>query len=156
MDTPYKWPPGRDYRGYSIRTLFCRVPFGEPHVGSNATASLWQCGVNLRAHGGLKRHQAFEVGGETPEPWWAHTLRATHTIVGARMERIQPTNPEPTPGEEPTAQWERRRPRDWASDCGDINPRLITLRGRSMRSRITSLYPCADAVHIYTGPIVPR
>ena len=61
MDTPYKWPPGRDYRGYSIRTLFCRVPFGEPHVGSNATASLWQCGVNLRAHGGLKRHQDFEL-----------------------------------------------------------------------------------------------
>ena len=82
MDTPYKWPPGRDYRGYSIRTLFCRVPFGEPHVGSNATASLWQCGVNLRAHGGLKRHQAFEVGGETPEPWWAHTLRATQRNVG--------------------------------------------------------------------------
>ena len=111
---------------------------------------------NLRAHGGLKRHQDFELVVKPLSPGGLTLGALPNALLGARKERIQPTNPEPTLGEEPAAQWERRRPRDWESVCGDINPRLITLRGRSMRSRITSLYPCADAVHIYTGPIVPR
>lgn len=124
-------------------------------MGSNATASLWQCGVNLRAHGGLKRHQDFELVVKPLGPGGLTLCALPTQLWVARMERIQPTNPEPKPGEEPTAQWERRRPRDWASDCGDINPRLITLRGRSMRSRITSLYPCAGAVYHTRGPSFP-
>ncbi len=119
-----------------MNTLFAVFLLVSPMWAQNATASLWQCGV-------------------TPEPWWAHTLRVTHVLWVARMERIQPTNPEPTPGEESTAQWERRRPKDWESVCGDINPRLITLRGRSMRSRIT---PCIRVLtrFTYTWLIRPR
>lgn len=62
---------------------FCRVPFGEPHVGSNATASLWQCGVNLRAHGGLKRHQDFELVVKPLSPGGL-TLCASLTYCGWR------------------------------------------------------------------------
>ena len=99
------------------------------------------------------------------EPWWAQTpytylwwcipwspkgsSRATLThCAGGAHGKDSATNPEPKQGEEPKARRERRHPTDWDSVCGDINPRLITLRGRSMRSRITSLYPCVDAVYI--------
>lgn len=121
---------------------------------ANATMPLsW--GTNFEPYG-LKPPKLLKLVVQPLSPGGLTLCALPNAKLGARMERIQPTNPEPKPGEEPTAQRERRRPKDWESSCGDINPRLITFRGRSMRSRITSLYPCVDAVYIQRVPLLPQ